>query len=191
MTRIALIIGHPGKTRFSHALAQAYQEGATSAGHEVRVLNLSEMAFDPILHEGYEGDQPIEPDIQTAQDAITWAEHLVIVYPIWGGTMPALLKGFIERAFLPGFAYGSGRNGKPRKLLSGRSARLIITMGAPAFWYRWVMGAHGVKVLKHHILKFCGITPVRTTYFGLIGTASEAKRKQWLEQVRAHGINGA
>lgn len=186
--RILIVIGHPAKLRkrFSEALAEAYQQGAQRAGYEVRLVNISQLNFDQILHEGYDGEQPPELDIINAQQMILWAEYLVFIYPIWGYMIPALLKGFFERTFTPGFAYAKQSN-IPLKsgLLSGKSARIIQTTGIPSLVYRLLYWAHGAMALKS-MLKFCGIAPIRITYFGSIDV-SEDKRKIHLEKTKRLG----
>ena len=128
------------------------------------------------------GDTP--SGLLEAQATIDWAEHLVIVYPLWLGTMPALFKAFLEQVMRPGFAVGSQKEGMSwRTALRGRSARVVVTMGMPAFVYRWWFGAHSLKSLERNILKFVGIRPVRETLFGMVENASEAKRRRWLEKM--------
>lgn len=192
MTRICIIVGHAQRNTFCEALAEAYMHGAATAGHQARLYVLSRMTFDPILHEGFSKVQPLEQDLQAAQDAIGWADHIVIVFPLWLGTLPALLKGFLERVLQPGFAFRSDTSMTGFKpLLSGKSARVIITMGTPAFVYRWYFGAHALKMLKRNILNFVGIRPVRHTLFGMIGASTEEKRLRWLSQVRQLGHEAA
>jgi putative NADPH-quinone reductase len=189
--RILIIIGHPAKLRqsFSEVLAGAYQQGAQGAGYEVRLLNISRLNFDPILHEGYVGEQPLELDIIDAQQAILWAEHLVIVYPIWGYMIPALLKGFFERTFTRGFAYANQSNNPFKSgLLNGKSARIIQTTGMPSLVYRLFYWAHGAKALKS-MLKFCGISPIWITYFGSIDEGQD-KRKIYLDDTERLGKSG-
>ena len=126
--RISIVQGHPDPSggRLCHALADAYAGGAEGAGHEVRRVEVARLEF-PLLRTQAEfeaGAAP--PEIQIAQ-AIHWAEHLVIVYPLWLGTMPALLKGFLEQAFRPGFAFDPGAMGlwdkRPRAGQRGSSSR--------------------------------------------------------------------
>lgn len=188
MARIAIVVGHARRDTFCEALAGAYRRGAEAGGHTAELFVLSRMRFDPILHDGFNSVQPLEPDLQAAQDAIGRADHVVLVFPLWMGTLPAILKGFIERVFQPGFAMerDAGDSGyTPR--LKGKSARVIVTMGMPAPVYRWWFGAHAVKMLKRNILGFVGIAPVRTTIFGMIGIAADGTRKGWLDKVEALG----
>ncbi len=191
---VTIIQGHPDRRggHLCHALADAYAEGAESAGHAVRRIEVAALDF-PLLRarEDWTGGEPA-PDIRAAQEAIEWASHLVIVYPLWLGTMPALLKAFLEQALRPGFAVAAegGATGW-RRLLSGRSARVVVTMGMPALVYRWWFGAHSLKSLERNILKFVGIRPVRESLFGMVEGADEAKRGRWLERVRALGGKAA
>lgn len=128
----------------------------------------------------------LEPDLRDAQAAIKWADHLVFVYPIWWGTIPALLKGFIERVFQPGFAMNFRENSPLwDKLLTGRSARLIVSLNTPPWIYRWYFGRPGHNTMKKTILGFCGVKPVRITEIGPIRGSTEARRGKWLEQARA------
>jgi NAD(P)H dehydrogenase (quinone) len=189
--KILIILGHPARKRqsLSEALANAYKEGAVESGHEVHLYKVADKQFDPILHEGYGEEQAAEPDIIEAQERIRCADHLVFVYPLWGYMIPALLKGFLERAFTRGFAYLERDSQKKGKLLAGKSVRLIQTSGMPAFTYRLWYRAHGAKALRD-VLGFCGIRPVRATYFGMIEAADDARRKQWLNKMKLLGSKG-
>jgi putative NADPH-quinone reductase len=122
-----------------------------------------------------------------AQRAIISAQHLAIFFPLWHGTMPALLKAFIEQVMRPGIALEYRQRGFPRGLLTDRSARLIVTMGMPALIYRWYFRAHGVRGLERSVLKFAGMRPVRETLLGMVDAASDAKRRGWLDRMRGYG----
>jgi putative NADPH-quinone reductase len=189
--RITIIQGHPDPAgdRFCHALADAYVGGAEAAGLEVKRIEVAKLEF-PLLRTqaDFEKGSP-PPYIAGAQEAIRWAEHLVIIYPLWLGMMPALLKGFFEQTFRPGFSHRTDARGW-QALLKGRSARIVVTMGMPALIYRWYFGAHGLKSLERSILAFVGIRPIRRTLIGMIGIANERKRKAWLERLRAVGAKG-
>jgi putative NADPH-quinone reductase len=194
MTRIALIQGHPDakERHFCHALADAYKEGAAAAGHVVREIAVTTLEF-PVLRSraAWEDGHPA-PAIAEAQAAIAWAEHLVIVYPLWLGTMPALLKAFLEQVFRPGFAIGAADQGKGwGRKLSGRSARIVVTMGMPGWAYRWYFGAHGLKSLEQGILAIVGVKPSRHTLIGTVEGMSDAARRRWLARVRALGAKGS
>ncbi len=188
MKKILIILGHPVKDTFSGQLFENYKQGALSSGAEVKELILRDLKFELNFSSGYRGDQELEPDLVKAQELITWAEHLVLIYPNWWSTFPALLKGFIDRTFLPGFAF-KYRKGSLLwdKLLTGRSARLIITMDTPPCYYWLVYRRPGHNAMKRGILEFCGIRPVKITTIGSLKISSEQKRQQWLDKVKALG----
>lgn len=193
MKRIAIIQGHPDPrgNHFGHALARAYQEGANEAGHEVIVIEVAQLDF-PLLHtreEWQEGGLP--ENIKQAQDAIAWANHLVLFYPLWLGTMPALLKGFLEQVLRPGFAISETKQGMSwKKQLSGRSAHIVVTMGMPAFIYRWFFRAHSLKSLERNIFRFCGIKPVRESLVGMVESDNDSHRRKWLDKMQLLGRQG-
>ncbi len=188
--RIAIIQGHPdpGGKHFLHALADSYARGATEAEHEIRTIEVARLDFLLLrTKEDFEHGTP--PDaIREAQDTIAQAGHLVILYPLWLGTMPALLKAFLEQTFRPGFAADAGGPGRTwKKRLTGRSARIVITMGMPAFIYRWYFGAHSLKSLERNILGFAGIGPVSESLIGMVEAMNDAARHQWLAKMCALG----
>ena len=183
--KILVILGQPQRQSYGGALAQAYVDGAREAGAEVKELYLGDIKFNACAAGG---PAELEPELRQAQEAIKWAEHLVFVYPIWWGTIPALLKGFIERTFIPGFAVNFRANSPLwDKLLVGRSARVIVTLNTPSWVYRWYFGRPGHNTMKKTILQFCGIKPVRITEIGPIKDSTDEKRKKWLQQVRLLG----
>jgi len=189
--RILVIDGHPDPDpgRFGHALVQAYIEGAEAAGHEVRRLDVASLDFGFLRNkaEFEKGDVP--PDIAEAQAAIREAGHIVLVFPLWLGSLPAHLKAFLEQTLRPRFAFEYTKRGTPKKLLAGRSARLVVTMGMPAPIYRWVFGAFGVRFIERNILRFAGIKPVRRSLIGMVEGAP-AHRARWLARLRALGGKG-
>jgi NAD(P)H dehydrogenase (quinone) len=184
--RILVILGHPSTTSLCSALADAYIRSAKTAGHEVRVLRLGELDFDPILHNGYNQIQPLEADLLRAQADILWATHLAFAFPIWWGGIPALMKGFIDRIFLPGFAF-KYRAGKafPDKLLRGRTAHLLVTLDTPPWYYRWFYHMPGVHQMRKTTLAFCGIKPIKTLLFGPVLGSTSTQRDAWLKQAGA------
>jgi putative NADPH-quinone reductase len=188
--RVTIIQGHPDAdtARYGHALASAYERGAEEAGHEVKVVHVAALDF-PLLRSAHDWQEGAAPDaIRQAQAQIAWAEHLVILFPLWLGDMPALLKGFLEQVLRPGFAFTKALPGRPwKKLLKGKSARLVVTMGMPAFFYRVFYRAHSVKSLQRNILAFCGVDPVRVTLIGMIEAAKEEARGVWLARMSALG----
>ncbi len=185
---ILVLNGHPDPQSFCAALADAYVEGAKEAGADVRVLRIGELAFEPSLKFGYRQRTELEDDLLLAQESIRRADHLVFVYPTWWGAMPAVMKGFVDRVFLPGFAF-KYRTGSALwdKLLTGKTARLLVTTDTPSWYNRLVYRKAGLRVMKQNILQFCGVTPVRTTEFGPVKPSSPERRAKWLEQARRLG----
>lgn len=188
MKRILIIQAHPNNDSLCQALAEAYEAGARTAPCEVRRINLHELKFDPVLHHGNRGEQALEPDLVQAQAHIAWAGHLVLVYPNWWGSMPALLKGFIDRTLLPGFAYKYRANSSLwDKLLTGRTAHLLVTMDTPGWYYRWVWNRPGHNQMKHTVLGFCGIKTTGITEFAPVHGSTPRQREQWLSRAKALG----
>ncbi len=190
--RIAILIGHPDPdpARFGRRLAEAYAEAAEQAGHRVRRIDVAELDI-PWLRGKREWETAPAPEcLRPAQEAVAWADHLVLIYPLWLGALPAAFKGFLEQLLRPGFAFAAGTemSGGARPL-AGKSARIVVTMGMPALVYRWYFGAHSVKNLERNILRFVGIRPVRSTLIGLV-EASAAGRRRGLERVARLGRAG-
>lgn len=188
--RILLIQGHPDPKggHLCHALAQAYAEGAAAAGHELRRVEVALLDF-PILRSQFEWERdPLPAALQPAQDAIDWAQHLVLFFPLWLGDMPALLKGFLEQVARPGFAFrDENGSGFGKKGLVGRSARVVVTMGMPALVYRYYFRAHSLKSLERNVLGFVGIAPVNETLIGMVDKMDDKTRAQWFARLRALG----
>ncbi|WP_447932477.1 NAD(P)H-dependent oxidoreductase [Sphingopyxis fribergensis] len=186
--RITIIDGHPDpdRGRFIHALSDSYGAGAEAAGHEVRRIDIANLHFGLIsTRSDWETGSPPK-DIADAQDVIAWADHMVILYPLWLGDVPALLKGFFEQALRPGFAFQPHKGSLPEKRLAGRTAHIVVTMGMPAIFYRFFFGAHSVRSLERNILNFVGIKPVSRSLIGNIET-NAAHRDKWLRTMNERG----
>ena len=185
---VAILQGHPNPagSHLCHALADAYAEGAAAAGH--RVLRVEIARIDvPVLRDqrAFEtGELPAS--LAEAKDAVVAADHVVLVFPLWLGTMPALVKAFLEQVMRPGVAFAYEKTGI-RKLLTGRSAHIVVTMGMPALAYRLFFLSHGVAGLRRNIFKFVGFSPVRSTLFGMVAAAPERTRDGWLARMRRDG----
>jgi putative NADPH-quinone reductase len=187
--KIAIFDAHPDPdpARFVHALATAYADGAREAGHEVRPIMLGGLDI-PILRSRDEWIHSEAPEVvRPGQEAILWADHLVFLYPLWHGDMPALLKAYLEHVMRPGFSLEYDEGKFPVKLLKGRSARIVVTMGMPAFFYRAYYGAHSVRSFKRNILGGTGVDPVASSIIGNV-EGSEGHRKRWLLRMRTHGM---
>lgn len=191
---ILLIQGHPdaGQRHLCHALEDAYAQGATAAGHDLKRIDVATLDF-PLLRSQYEWEKGIlPPALDEAQQAIAWSEHMVLFFPLWLGDMPALLKGFLEQVARPGFAFSrEGKNPFAHKALSGKSARVAVTMGMPALLYRWYFRAHSIKSLERNILGFVGIAPMNTSLIGMTGNMKAESARKWLSKLEKLGRQGA
>ncbi len=184
MKKILIINGHPNPSSLNFALADAYKRGALDGGALVEEIVIAGLKFDPNLKAGYEKETPLEPDLEKAWDKILWADHMVWIHPVWWGGLPAITKGFIDRLFLPGKAFKYRKDSVFwDKLLTGKTARIITTMDEP-WWYYWlVYRSPGINQLKRSVLYFCGVKPVKVTTIGIVRTATEEKREQWINMV--------
>lgn len=189
--KIYILLGHPDTETLSGTFADSYEVGALNQGHEVRRQNLEEMQFDPILHKGYKEIQELEPDLKTFQVNVKWADHIVIIYPNWWCSMPALLKGLFDRAWLPGFAFRFKKNGLLNKLFwekmfVGKTGRVIISANTPAFVTHFLFGDF-TNELAHATLGFSGIRPVKIKVFSPSETVSNETRLRWINKVKKMG----
>lgn len=190
--RILVILGHPNGASFCGALAEAYAKGAREAGAEVELLRLGELDFDPVLRKGYSELHLLEPDLLEAQERITWAQHLTFVYPTWWGGPPALLKGFFDRSFLPGFAFRYRAPGPFwDRLLTGRTGRLLVTADSPAYYDWFANGMSAVRMVRKAVLAFCGVRSVAVRRFAIVKKAPEATRLRWLSEAESLGARDA
>ncbi|MDH4468231.1 MAG: NAD(P)H-dependent oxidoreductase [Bacteriovoracaceae bacterium] len=182
---ILIINAHPSRNSFTSAIANSYATGAREAGAKVELLNLYDLKFDPILHDAYHKIMPLEEDLIRAQKLIKACKHLVICYPQWWGSGPALLKGFIDRTFLPGFAFHY-RNNSSRwdKLLSGRSAELWLLSDSPKLWFFIMYWNSPIKWLKTATLQFCGFNPVKVNIIDRVRFLTLPQREKALERAR-------
>ncbi len=192
MKKILVIKSHPKKDSFCNALAKKYVAGVNKSGNEVKILNLRDLNLEKFIKYEHKKNPKLSTDLLGAQKLIAWSNHLVFVYPTWWATPPALLKVFFEILFHPGFAYKykkpTGIALKWDKLLENKSARIIVTMDSPPWYYKWFIGDPGFKMMKD-IMNFCGIKPVYKNYFGSVKMSSENKRKNWLEKIYKIGLN--
>lgn len=188
--KIVVIQGHPDRSRphLCHALADAYADAAIKAGHEVVRIEIARLDFE-LLRTAEDFNSGSVPEaLKPASDAIVAADHLVLVFPLWLGSAPALVKAFLEQVMRPGIAFVYQKHGA-KKLLTGRSVHLVVTMGMPAWLYRMFYLSHGVSWLRRNVFNFVGFSPVRTTLFGSLENASEATRSRWLAAMRRDGAS--
>lgn len=192
MTRILILQGHPdtAKTHLCHAIGRAYQSAAEQSGHSVQTIDIADHDI-PFLRSSSEWESNALPDVAKAgQAAIALADHIVLIYPLWMGDVPAIVKAWIEQVLRKGFAFEMDRKGW-KAALHGKSARVIVTMGMPGFAYRWFFFAHSLRSLDRNILKFCGIKPVRWSIFGNAEDPSGRAQKRFLAKAGDLGRAGA
>ncbi|MEG2358302.1 NAD(P)H-dependent oxidoreductase [Acinetobacter sp.] len=180
--RIAVINGHPSKSSFNAALAHAYAACAAKCQAQVDLIEVGQLDFDPNLKNGYEQRMELEPDLMDAWQKIELADHLVWIFPVWWGGLPAAAKGFIDRVFLPGRAFSYYENSNRIKgHLLNKTARIITTLDQPGWMYKWYFGEPSTRQLKKTTLEFCGVKKIKTVYIGAVRGSSELKREKWLK----------
>jgi NAD(P)H dehydrogenase (quinone) len=186
--KILIINGHPDPQSYNQALFEAYKRGAEASGAEVKSIQIRELDFNPNLEDGYRQRTELEPDLLKAQEVIKWADHLVWIYPVWWGGLPAMLKGFVDRTFLPGFAFKK-REGSLwwDKFLKEKSARIISTMDQPTWYYRVFNKAPSHHAMKKLTMQFVGVQKVRITAIGPVRNSSDQFRSNWLKKVEKLG----
>lgn len=190
MKKILVLLGNPDAQTFSGEVATAYENAARTAGHEVVRVNIGDLSFDPILHKGYKEIQELEPDLKQMQEHWRWADHIVIVYPNWWCTMPALLKGMFDRMYLPGFAFNFEKpSGKLIRRLKGKTARVIVVAGTHSPFMTWLKFGDYTNEIVHGILGFAGIKADATT-FGPCDKVPRTRCEQWLARAAELGKRG-
>jgi putative NADPH-quinone reductase len=183
MSKIFILMGNPdADATLGSELASHYESEARSAGHEVRRTNIGDLSFDPILHKGYKVIQQLEPDLLKVQEDMKWADHFVLIYPLWWAGMPALLKGMWDRLFIPGFAFHFHKDGMGwDKLLAGKTARVFITSKNWPIVERVLFGDFKNEVGRA-LLGFAGYK-VRITEIGRAENMPEEKMDSWMKTV--------
>lgn len=186
--KVLVINGHPDVKSFNSALAEAYLKGIDETRADVKLINIRELDFNPNLQYGYRKRTELEPDLTKAQEDLKWCDHLVWIYPVWWGSIPAIMKGFIDRVFLPGFAFKK-REGSVwwDKYLTGKTARIICTMDQPPWYYRIRYGSPSHKAMKKLTLNYVGIKRVKITSIGPMRLSKESFRKKWLKRIKLLG----
>ena len=190
MKKVLVFLGHPNKDTYSGRLADVYEASARTAGYGVERINISDLNFDPNLHQGYKTIQELEPDLKMVQDKINWADHIVFIYPNWWCTMPAVMKGMFDRMWLPGFAFNFDK--QSRKLiqrLKGKTARVIIVAGTHSPFKTWWKFGDFTNEIAHGILGFSGLK-VKVSAFGPAERVTAEKLDEWASKVEALGKKG-
>ncbi|MEB3195936.1 MAG: NAD(P)H-dependent oxidoreductase [Candidatus Sericytochromatia bacterium] len=180
-----IVYAHPNPQSFSRAILDTLEASYKAQGHEVVVRDLYALNFDPVL-KGSDfvamkaGQLPA--DITAEQGHITWADAVTVVYPVWWTGLPAILKGWVDRVFLYGFAYQYGAAGV-EGLLKGKKALLVSCHGTPAEYYAGMQAAMK-QTSDAGIFEFSGFEVVEHLFFGGVPSVDDAARQGYLEQVR-------
>jgi len=188
MKKILIINGHPDKESFNYALSDAYKKGAISSDADIKEINIRELNFNSNLQFGYRKRMELEPDLIAAQEKLIWANHIVWVYPVWWSSVPAIMKGFLDRILLPGFAFKKrGNSLLSDKYLTGKSARIICTLDQPPWYYSLVYKSPSHNAIKKGTLHYIGVKKVRITTIGSIRLSKEKFRTKWLNTIEKLG----
>jgi len=187
---ILVVLGHPKRGSFSHAIAETVVATLRAQKHEVAFHDLYEEKFDPVLFSGeIPKDAEIAPAIRRHCDELAAAEGIVIIHPNWWGQPPAILKGWIDRVIRPGVAYeflvGDTGEGVPRGLLRAKKAIVFNTSNTEAKRERKVFGDPLEMLWKNCIFGLCGVADVQRRMYGVIVTSTAEQRRQWLEEARS------
>lgn len=185
--KIVVICGNPDSETFTGSVLDTYESAARESGHEVVRFNLGSMKFDPILHKGYKEIQALEPDLVKLQDAIRECDHLVIGYPNWWTTMPALLKGLFDRIWLPGFAFNFNKKTKKVEAhLKGKTARVFIMSGSHSPFKTWWKFGDYTNEIQYGILEFSGLK-TKVSSYGPCEHVDDKCRTKWMKEVAELG----
>ena len=186
--KILIINGHPDKESFNFGLSEAYKKGAEKSDSKIEEIIIRELNFNPNLQFGYRKRTELEPDLIDAQEKLKWADHIVWIYPVWWGSIPAIMKGFLDRVLLPGFAFKK-REGSVwwDEYFTGKTARLICTMDQPTWYYRLINGGPSHSAMKKLTMNFIGVKSVKITSIGPLRLSTDEFRKKWLMKIEKLG----
>ncbi|PIF45525.1 putative NADPH-quinone reductase [Chryseobacterium sp. 52] len=189
MKKIVIVNGHPDKESFNTGIAHSYIESARDAGAEVRYIAIGELDFNPNLKFGYRQRTELEPDLVKALEDLYWSEHQVWIHPMWWLGMPAIMKGFFDRVFLPGITFKS-ENGVSEGLLKGKTGRIITTAGDLSLdVYEDRYTSSGLVQLQKGILEYCGISSVQSSFIGPLYELDQEDRVRWIDQIRGFAVS--
>lgn len=186
--RILVIVGTPFAGSLNHSLASSYADAARAGGAEVRVVDLANDAVpqhpslrDEVRLPRTDADVPLTPEVAAYVADVDWADHLVFFFPQWWGSLPGALKTWIDRVFVRGFAYRYRPTGRLwDKLLTGRSARIVMTMDSPVLWNAWVYRNAPIRSLRNATLEYCGIKVRGVTRLAQVRHSTGADRERWV-----------
>lgn len=187
--KIVVILGHPDKGSFNHAIAEAALQTLQGNGHEVIFHDLYHEGFDPILpSEEIPGDAEINPLIKAHGDEISTADGIIIIHPNWWGQPPAILKGWVDRVFRAGIAYefleGDDGEGVPIGLLRAETAIVFNTSNTPEAREVGMFKDPLETLWKNCIFGLCGVRNFHRRMFRVVVTSTLEQRRNWLREVQ-------
>ncbi len=188
--KVLIINGHPDPESYCSALADSYFKGAKTTNAEVQMIHIVNLKFNPNLRFGYRMRTELEPDLIDAQEKLIGADHIVWIYPVWWGSYPAIMKGFLDRVLLPGFAFQK-REGSVwwDKYFEGKTARIISTLDQPPWFYKWINGQPSTIALKRLTMNFIGVRKTKVTTIGPLRLSTDAFRSKWMKKIHQLGKN--
>lgn len=189
-TTICLINGHPDRENghYIPALADAYQKGAEAAGHTVRRLNIAEYDLTPMRSPGQFYGDADETFIKEGQQAILDSHHVVLMFPLWLGGVPAYTRAWLEHMARGGFMLEENEdNGWPKANMHGKSLRIVCTMGMPSSAYRLFFGAMGVRSMERGMFGISGFHPIHHNFIGMVEGIGQKGREHWIERMEEFG----
>ena len=190
MKKILILCGHPSKESLNYSIAKSYFEGAKKH-HDVRFIQLRDLDFNYNLEHGYNKRTELEPDLLKAQKDILWADHIVWIHPVWWGSYPAVMKAFIDRVLLPGFAFKYRNNSAWwDKLLKGKTCRIITTLHTPSWYYKLFNSSPSINSLKKTTMEFCGVKKVKTTILSATHKTAHLPKDSWIQKAYDLGFKG-
>ena len=185
--KISVILAHPNKESFNHAIARAVLQALEANRHQVFFHDLYQEKFDAILPAAeIARDAPLPDDIAIHCREIAAADGIIIIHPNWWGQPPAILKGWVDRVIRPGVAYefleGDSGEGVPHGLLKAKTVLVFNTSNTAAAREVEVFGDPLETLWKNCIFGLCGVRQFHRRMFGIVVVSSEEQRKKWLAE---------
>ena len=198
-----IIYNHPHEGSFCSAIRDAVESGLHKGGHEHKIINLDKDGFDPVMREkdlaafvqagriGEDGLDGVDPIVLRYMKKLRWAEHIVMIFPIWWMTMPAMMKGFVDKVIFPGVVYKM-EGGNLVSMLSGlKQVTVITTMNTPQDVYKEVFGNSIEGSLIKGTFNKIGIHDIRWISLNKVKQSGDEKRWLWLDEIETEFENQA
>lgn len=190
-----IVYNHPHEGSFCSSIREAVENGLKKGGHECRIINLDADEFDPVMRPkdlkafvaagrvGEKGLDGVDPLVLKYMKKLRWAEHIVMIFPIWWMTMPAMMKGFVDKVIFPGVVYKM-EGGELVSMLSGlKQVTVITTMNTPQDVYKDVFGNSIEGSLIKGTFNKIGIHDIRWISLNMVKQSGDEKRWLWLDEI--------